>query len=106
MIGPDAVGSIKAGRVADADDRLRTTSRLMEAQFYEELFKAMRETVPEGGLLDGGQGEEIFSSFLDRHLAEAQAMKGRLGLGDALYRHFTRNAAADASATPEEAASS
>ena len=102
MIGPDAIGAIRAGRGGDGEDRLRTTSRLMEAQFYEELFKAMRDTVPEGGLLDGGQGEEIFSSFLDRHLAEAQAMKGRLGLGDALYRHFTRNAPAEVSAPTGE----
>lgn len=88
MNGPDAVAALRAGRITDPRERLRTTSSLMEASFYEELFKAMRETVPEGGLLDGGQGEDIFAGFLDRHLAETQAMKGGTGLGDALYRHF------------------
>lgn len=92
MNGPDTISALQAGRITDPRERLEATTSLMEASFYEELFKAMRDTVPEGGLLDGGQGEDIFSSFLDRHLAETQALRAGTGLGDALYRHFAGTA--------------
>ena len=51
------------------DARLRQSSRDLEGVFVEQLFKAMRETVPENSLLSGGAGEEMFTSMMDSHLA-------------------------------------
>jgi Rod binding domain-containing protein len=50
----------------------------------------MRETVPEGGALDGGAGEEIFSGLLDSRIAELAAAQQHGGVGDALYRQLAR----------------
>ena len=68
--------------------RLRQASQQLEGVFVEQLFKAMRETVPEGGVLDGGMGEEIFSSLMDGHIASTATDGWDRGLGAALYRQL------------------
>lgn len=85
----DALSALKDGRVQGHDARLRAATRLLEGTFYQELFKAMRETVPQGGALPGGAGEEMFTSLMDQHVADAAALKSDRGIGAALYRHFS-----------------
>ncbi|HEX6631118.1 MAG TPA: rod-binding protein [Gemmatimonadaceae bacterium] len=71
-------------------ERLRQTARDLEGVFVEQLFKAMRETVPQGGgVIDGGSGEEMFTGMLDQHLsAEAPTRWQQHGLAEALYRQL------------------
>lgn len=83
-----------ARAAADVGDvRLKKVARQLEGVFVEQLFKAMRETVPEGGLYNGGAGEEIFTSMMDQHLAGEVPNDWERGLGAALYRQL-RGAAA------------
>jgi peptidoglycan hydrolase FlgJ len=70
------------------DDRLRTTAKQLEGVFVEQLFKAMRETVPTGGVVDGGAGEEVFHSLLDQHLSTQLPGSGDRGLSAAIYRQL------------------
>jgi flagellar protein FlgJ len=71
--------------------RLRQVSRQMEGVFVQELFKAMRETIPQGeGVVDGGMGEEIFSGLMDQHLASQVGAGGERGLGAAIYRQLRK----------------
>lgn len=84
--------------------RLRETAKQLEAIFVEQLFKAMRETVPEGGMVDGGSGEEIFSGLLDSHLAAQVPAQWNDGLSDALVRQLRGRMQDDAGAdTPHTA---
>lgn len=74
------------------DDRgragLREAARKLEGVFIQKLFQAMRSTVPDGGYLDSGRGEEMFRGLMDRHLAEEAAERMDRGLADALYRQL------------------
>lgn len=97
--GGDVLGALRSGRIQDPAERLKAATKLLEGSFYEELFKVMRETVPEGGAFSGGQGEDIFQGMMDQRVAEAAAMRADNGLGDALYRHF-----ADAGLVPDGSA--
>jgi peptidoglycan hydrolase FlgJ len=102
-IRPLAVpGSVPA--LPDRDAQLQKTARQLEGVFVEHLFKAMRETVPEGGLIDGGSGEEIFTALLDRHFADQLPMEWDRGLGAAIYRQLrdVTGGAAPADTTPRE----
>lgn len=72
-------------------DRLRKAAQDLEGVFLEQLFKAMRGTVPEGGPFSGGPGEEIFSELMDQHTASEAAGQGAGGLGEALYRQLARS---------------
>ncbi len=89
--GPkDMLAALRERRIQGRKARLRAAASLFEGVFYEEMFKAMRETVPEGGVVSGGTGEDIFTGLLDQHVAEAAASQNRRGIGGALYRYLTR----------------
>jgi peptidoglycan hydrolase FlgJ len=96
-----------AAKLPDRNLKLQQTAQKLEAVFVEHLFKAMRETVPEGGLIDGGSGEEIFTSLLDRHLADQVPSGWDRGLGAAIYRQLqssvtTEQDSADTSREPSK----
>jgi flagellar protein FlgJ len=60
----------------------------LEGVFIRQLFKAMRETVPEGGALETGAGTEMFRDLMDEHLADEMAGRLRTGVGEAVYRQI------------------
>jgi Rod binding domain-containing protein len=70
--------------------RLKRTAQQFEGVFYDQLFKAMRETVPESGLFDAAPGQEMFQGLLDQQLSETAATRSRRGLGDAMFEQLRR----------------
>lgn len=83
-------GATPALQPAAASDeaRLRKVAQQLEGAFVQELFKAMRQTVPQDGLTSGGNGEEIFAGLMDQHLAEQVPTGWKNGLGAALIRQL------------------
>ncbi len=79
-----------ADKAPDARDRLKKASNDLEGVFINELFKAMRETVPEDGILSEDPGKDMFTGMMDEKLAQLQAEKSHGGIGDALYRQLSR----------------
>lgn len=70
-------------------ERLRRTARDLEGVFVEQLFKAMRETVPQGeGVVDGGSGEAMFTGLLDQRISAEAPAQWQRGLADALFRQL------------------
>jgi flagellar protein FlgJ len=70
--------------VASQEERLRGVVKQLEGVFVEQLYKAMRETVPDDGITHGGAGEEMFAGLLDQHLASETPKQWEHGIGDAL----------------------
>jgi peptidoglycan hydrolase FlgJ len=105
--GRDALTALRDGRIQGDHARLRAATRLLEGSFYQEMFKAMRETVPDGGEFSGGAGEEMFTGMLDQHMSDEAALRSANGLGAALYARFVRSldvdAAPDDTGTPPPA---
>src|SRR5579862_1544123 len=64
--------------------RLTQSAKQLEGVFVQQLFSAMRATVPQDGLVDGGGGEDTFSSMFDQKLAERVPQQWHGGLTDAL----------------------
>ena len=61
--------------------RLAKACADFESIFVEQLFKTMRASVPESGLVDSGRAEEIYTSMLDQQIAREMALgQGSLGL--------------------------
>ncbi len=98
--------AIAAPRTQDAD--LKKVAGQLQGVFVQQLFKAMRETVPQGeGFVSGGAGEEIFTSLMDEHLAAETPKHWEGGLGEALYRQLRALAVpSDASASSSHTESS
>ncbi len=84
---PEVTGSPAPGPGSERF-RLHAATVDFEAVFIQEMLKVMRSTVPEGGLLDGGRGEEMFTAMLDEHVSRVAAERGRHSLADTLYRRF------------------
>lgn len=65
---------------SDRREQIEKVSEQFEAIFLELVFKSMRETVPEGQLIERGFGEGVFSSMLDREYAGSMASSQSVGL--------------------------
>jgi flagellar protein FlgJ len=72
----------------DRDQRLQQVVEQLQGVFVEQLFKAMRETVPTDGIASGGPGEQMFTGMMDQHLADALPGQWDHGIGESLYRQL------------------
>ncbi|HET7322045.1 MAG TPA: rod-binding protein [Longimicrobiaceae bacterium] len=99
------ISALRSGPVPPStakEKELRAASAQLEGVFVAQLFKAMRATVPQDGLMGGGAGEEIFQSMMDEHLAAQAPRDWDRGLGAGIYRQLRgalHGAAPDAAAT-------
>ncbi len=75
-------------RAPAQDPRLATSAQQLEGLFVQQLFAAMRETVPQEGLMSGGAGEEMFTQMLHEHLAEQAPARWTHGLSAEIMRQF------------------
>jgi len=80
-----ALAGPRAAKIGNAQ-----AARQMESLFAFQLLKAMRQTVPESGLLSGGKGEDIARTLQDEMLADAIAKRGSLGLAAQLEKGLDR----------------
>lgn len=70
------------------EQRLRAATKQLEGVFVQELFKAMRETIPQDGMMNGGAGEEIFTGLMDEKIAAHVPEQWERGIGESLYRQL------------------
>ena len=59
---------------------LKNACMELESLFIFYLFKEMRATIPKDGLINGGRGEEIYTSMLDSQMAKELASGQGIGL--------------------------
>jgi len=67
---------------------LRDSSRQLESLFVMEMLKAMRKTIPEGGLFEKNSSTEIYQEMLDMETAKATVAGPGLGIADAIYKQM------------------
>ena len=65
---------VARGRAAD-ELALKKSADAMEGLFVQQLFQAMRASVPTDGLMERGAGEDMFGAMLDEHIAEDVARR-------------------------------
>lgn len=75
---------------AERKEELKETTRKFSTIFVNLMLKEMRNTVPEGGYLDGGLKEDIFREKLDQQYAKEIADSGQLSLADKLYNQLSQ----------------
>jgi len=81
-------GSLPAATPTPEEQRLRAATKQLESVFVQQLFKAMRDTVPQDGLTDGGAGEDIFTGLMDEKVAAHVPEQWQRGIGESLYRQL------------------
>jgi flagellar protein FlgJ len=81
---------------ADANHKLRDAARQLEGVFVQQLFKALRDSVPQqDGIVSANAGEEMFTGLLDQHLAAETPLQWNGGLAEAIYRQMRDRAATE-----------
>jgi flagellar protein FlgJ len=97
MLTPPAGSDPRDARTA----KLQNTAKQLEGVFVLQMLKAMRATVPKGGIVDASNGEETFTSMLDQKIADKIPAQWQHGLQDALVKQLAaRDAMPRTSATP------
>jgi flagellar protein FlgJ len=88
--------------VQDAETRLRKSALQLEGLFVQRLFAAMRETIPDDGLLTQSNAESTFTDMLDERLAEQVPAQwsGSHSLAEALYHQLRQRLASPAAESP------
>jgi flagellar protein FlgJ len=71
-------------------ESLKKSCQDFEAIFVQSLFKAMRKTVPEGGLFEKDNATEMFQDMLDQEIATKMSQKQSIGLADQMYRQMEK----------------
>jgi flagellar protein FlgJ len=95
MIGRlDPTPAVAGAPQPTREARLQQAASQLEGVFVQQLYKAMRESVPQGeGIVSGGTGEEMFTALMDQHLAADTPRHWERGLTAALYRQLSRHLA-------------
>lgn len=91
----ESYSSMNAGRLtqnaANASVEAMKVARDFEALFTSMMFKAMRGSVQEGGLVKKNMGEQIFTEMLDSEYAKLNSQLGTFGFADLIYKEIMRS---------------
>jgi len=78
------------GRSRDAR-LLKRSCQDFEAIFIQSMFKAMRKSIPDGGLFERDTAHEIYRDMLDAEVATEISRQQGLGLADQMYRQMEKH---------------
>ena len=67
---------------------LKESSRQFETLYVMEMMKAMRKSIPEGGLFEKSMSTEIFQEMIDMETAKSATRGPGLGLATAIYNQM------------------
>ncbi|MFV0436175.1 MAG: rod-binding protein [Desulfopila sp.] len=68
--------------------KLRESCREFEAILVMEMYKAMRKSVPDGGLFEKSMATELYQDMFDQQIAEKTSQGPGMGIGEAMYRQM------------------
>ena len=69
---------------------MRKLSHQLEAVFVNQLFQAMRASVPQDPVLGNAPGAEMFTQIMDEQLSRQATERMQRGLGEHLYRQLAK----------------
>jgi len=81
----------KTGKNEDAE--LKKACEDFEAVMIHQMLKAMRKTVPDGGILEKSNGSDVWESFYDEKISfEVSGEEKGTGLARFLYEELSKGA--------------
>lgn len=72
-------------------DQMVAKAKEFEAIFVQQVFKTMRQTIPESGLLPRGQATEMFEEMQDIEAAKQVTSQRGIGLAEMLIEQLQKN---------------
>ncbi|PKM94905.1 MAG: flagellar biosynthesis protein FlgJ [Firmicutes bacterium HGW-Firmicutes-1] len=71
--------------------KLKKACQEFEGYYLQQLFKEMRKTIPDSGLLEKSQGRDIFEDMLYEEYSKNMSKGKGMGLSEMLYRQLSKN---------------
>jgi Rod binding domain-containing protein len=87
-------GIVKGDALVITEEKVRQEKKLrkacadFESIFLYQMFKTMRNTVPQGGLTNRMTGKDTYQMMMDQKVSEELANKGGMGLQGVLYNQL------------------
>ena len=81
------MSSVEKNKINDIKE-IKKLANEFESIFTELMLKSMRSSVQKGGLVDGGNGEDIFKGMLDTEYAKAMAEQKDRRIADSIESHL------------------
>ncbi|MDA3904165.1 MAG: rod-binding protein [Desulfuromusa sp.] len=70
--------------------KLKEAAQQFEAIFIQQMYKEMRKTVPDDGLIQRGNADDIYAQLQDMEAAKITAQQGGIGLADLMMQQLTK----------------
>ena len=86
LTDPASISKIRT--IKDPQQQADAVASQMERAFFSMMVKAMRQTVPEGGLLGKGLGGDMYVEMLDQQLVEMASTPRDPRFHEALVREI------------------
>ena len=83
----EKLGDAEKNKIKDIK-QIKELAGEFESIFTELVLKSMRNSVQKGGLIDGGNGEDIFKGMLDSEYSKAMADQRSSGIADSIEKHL------------------
>jgi len=61
-----------------------------EAIFFNSMVKAMRKTIPDGGMFPKNNAQKIYQEMLDMEISNSASSNQSIGIADMMYRQIKR----------------
>ncbi len=81
---------------------LRKSCQEFEAIYINEMYKAMRKTLPDSGLFKKDMSSELYKEMLDMEMAKQTAAGEGMGIGHAMYEQLKKQMSVEKGGPKEE----
>lgn len=71
-------------------EKLKQTAQQFEAIFIQQMFKEMRNTIPNDGLIPRGNADDMYTQMQDLEAAKIMAERGGIGLADLMLQELLK----------------
>ncbi len=72
-------------------EQLKAAAQQFEAIFIQQMFKEMRRTIPDDGLIPRGNADDIYTQLQDLEAAKITAQQGGIGLAELMMRQLSKD---------------
>jgi len=69
-------------------EKLKEAAQQFEAIFIQQMYKEMRKTIPDNGLIPRSNAETIYAQMQDMEAAKVTAQQGGIGLTDLMMQQL------------------
>lgn len=71
-------------------EKLKEVTQQFESIFIQQIYKEMRKTIPNNGLIPRGNADEIYNQMLDLEAAKVTTRQGGIGMAELMMQQLTK----------------